>query len=78
MCTKIDRYSNLRGKIRAKYKTQACFAEALGLSLSSLSQKLNGRVEFTCSEMAKACGLLGIPLAEASAYFFDDFAEISQ
>lgn len=40
-------YQKLRGRIREKYKTQAEFAKALGLSGTSLSAKLNNGSEFS-------------------------------
>ena len=63
-------YSELRGKIRAKFKRQGDFAKALGMDASSLSKKLNNRTQWTRPEIEKACELLGIPLADAHLYFF--------
>ena len=63
-------YSKLKGIIREKYKTQEAFAKALDLSLATLSKKLNNQSQWTCSEIMKACELLGIALAEAHLYFF--------
>ena len=64
-------YSRLRGRIRTYYTTQAAFAEALGVSLCTLSKKLNGLTEWTAKEIRKACELLEIPPAEIHAYFFN-------
>lgn len=63
-------YSALRGKIRAKYNTQADFAAELDMSACSLSQKLNGRTEWTAAEIRKACELLSIDPADIPNYFF--------
>lgn len=63
-------YSELRGKIRAKFKRQGDFAKALGMDASSLSKKLNNRTQWTRPEIEKACELLDIPLADAHLYFF--------
>lgn len=63
-------YSDLKGRIRAKYKTQEAFATDMGMCIASLSKKLNNRTEWTRSEIEKACDLLGIPLTEVSTYFF--------
>ena len=63
-------YAELRGRIRARYRTQALFAEALGISECSLSQKLNGHTEWTAGEIRKACELLEIPESEIHTYFF--------
>lgn len=63
-------YQKLKAKIMEMYKTQAAFAEAMGMSLTALNQRLNGVVEWKTPEIVKACGLLGIELCEAWAYFF--------
>ena len=63
-------YSDLKGRIRAKYKTQEAFAAAMGICLASLSKKLNNRTQWTRLEIEKACNLLDIPLTEVSTYFF--------
>ena len=63
-------YSELRGRIRARYRTQALFAEALGISECALSQKLNGHTEWTAGEIRKCCELLEIPEKDLPLYFF--------
>lgn len=63
-------YSRLRGKIREKYSTERAFAEDLGLGRASLSQKLNGEVDFTQGQIHRAVRLLGIEPREISSYFF--------
>lgn len=64
-------YHKLKVKIMDVYKTQAAFAEAMGMSLTALNQRLNGAVEWKTPEIAKACELLGIELSEAWEYFFN-------
>lgn len=63
-------YSKLRGRIREVFGSQEAFAKAIGISACSVSQKLNGRVEWTTQEIRKACEVLGIPAAEIPQYFF--------
>lgn len=63
-------YDELRGKIRSKFRTQSNFAKATGLDPSMLSRKLNGRCEWSSSEIVRACEVLDIPLTEAHLYFF--------
>jgi len=63
-------YSKLRGKIREIFKTQSAFAEAMGMSTTSLSTKLNNNVEFTQKEIAQAVELLQITKEDIPAYFF--------
>lgn len=70
-------YSKLRGKIREVFGTQEAFAEAIGMNTVSLSQRLNGKLEWKISEIAKACEVLGIPLLENAEYFFTRKVKIS-
>lgn len=70
-------YSKLRGKIKEVFGTQAKFADAMGLSSVSLSAKLNNTVQFTQSEINKACELLSIPFELIPIYFFTEKVKIS-
>jgi transcriptional regulator with XRE-family HTH domain len=63
-------YSKLRGKIREIFRTQSAFAEAMGISSTSLSAKLNNNVEFTQKEIDKAVELLKIAKEDIPTYFF--------
>lgn len=63
-------YSKLSGRIVEVCKTQAKFAEAMGLSERSISQKLNGKVGWRQEEIIKACRVLKISLSEIPKYFF--------
>ena len=63
-------YTKLRGKIVEKYHTQSAFADAIKMNRATLNGKLNSRSQWTAEEIAKACGLLEIPLSEAHLYFF--------
>lgn len=63
-------YSKLRGKIREVYGTQFDFAEAMGMSAVSLSEKLNNKTQFTQKEIDEACELLQIKKEEIPIYFF--------
>lgn len=63
-------YKKLRGIIRERFSTQANFAQAIGLSATSLSAKLNCRTEFGQEEMKKAAEVLRILPEEMSFYFF--------
>ncbi len=68
MC-KFD-YSLLRGKIREVFKTEGAFAEAMNISHTTLSAKLNNQIQFTQLEMQKACELLDIAIEFLPVYFF--------
>lgn len=63
-------YNKLLGKIVERVGTQAAFAEKMGLSERSISLKLNGKVAWKQTEIAKACEVLGIRLNEIDKYFF--------
>ena len=78
MDERMEMYSELRGLIRAKFKTQANFAKALGIGASALNAKLNGKSDFTRTEIEKSCVLLGIPFSKAGNYFFNQKTAFSQ
>ena len=59
------------GKIKEKYCTQDAFAEALGISRSSLSQRLNSRLEFSQDEIGKTMYLLELDKSDIPIYFFE-------
>ena len=63
-------YSKLKGRIREIFDTQSAFAEAMGMSTTSLSAKLNNKIEFSQKEINKACDLLKIKKEEIPVYFF--------
>ena len=63
-------YSKLRGKIREKYGTQGLFADELGISAATLSDKLNEKSDFSHGEITLACDRLGIPYERINEYFF--------
>lgn len=51
-------YSKLLGAIKEKYRTQDRFAKALGISRTSLSLRLNNKIEFSQNEIGKSLELL--------------------
>ena len=63
-------YDELKGRIRAKYKTQNSFAAVLGISNATLSSKLNSKTEFTHDEIAKCVDLLDLSKEDIPQYFF--------
>lgn len=67
--TKFD-YSKLRGRIIEKYKTLAIFANQFGVSLNTLSLKMNNKVRFTSDDIVKIVELLDIEKEEVGSYFF--------
>ena len=65
-------YSKLRGRIREKFHTEQDFGNAMKLSHTSLSKKLNGKVRFNHGELFKMQKLLDISDVEFSTYFFTE------
>lgn len=62
-------YSKLRGKIR-EFGTQEMFANAVGISTVTLSERLNNKSQFTQNEISKAAETLHLETDEIPAYFF--------
>ena len=63
-------YAKLLGRIVEKVGTQCNFADRMGMSERSISLKLNGKVGWKQSEIAKACEILAIEDHEIPIYFF--------
>lgn len=64
------RYKKLRGQIREKFGTQDKFAEKMQINSATLSAKLNGRTDWSRSEIERAQQLLDIPPTDIAVYFF--------
>ena len=65
-------YNKLRGRIREVFGTQEEFGKAVGLSNTSISAKLNNKVEWSQQEINKAVDVLGLSDNEIFAYFFTE------
>lgn len=63
-------YSKLAGRIKEKFWTQKAFADALGVTETTLSNKITGIYYFTQEEIEKSCKLLDIAPADVFGYFF--------
>lgn len=63
-------YSKLRGKITEKNLTLGEFAGLIGISGTSLNERLFNRVQFKQDEMKKAKEILS--LVNADDYFFSE------
>lgn len=63
-------YAALRGRIVEKYGTAEAFAKAFGISPQAMSNKLNGRSEWSRSDFIKATELLHL---DGTGSFFDIF-----
>jgi hypothetical protein len=66
----VRTYGKVRELIRVKFKTIDAFANAMEMSRSALSRKLNGITAWSHSEIEKACVLLGISISLVGEYFF--------
>ena len=66
----MHNYAKLRGKIAEVCGSQSNFADAMGLSPTTLSLKMNSKSEWTQQEMREACKVLNIELIAIPDYFF--------
>lgn len=65
-------YRKLLGRIVERVGTQKRFAELIGLSEHSVSQKLNNALGWKQEEIRKICEILEIPPVEVHSYFFTE------
>lgn len=63
-------YSKLRGKIIEVFGTMSKYAKAMNYSERTVSLKINGRIDFTQSDITKSVNLLGLQDEEIPIYFF--------
>lgn len=63
-------YPKLKGKIIEVYGSQKAFAEALGTTSATLTNKLNGKTEFKRDEIIMSRQLLNIE--DVTPYFFEN------
>lgn len=63
-------YSKLIGKIAEKCGTKSNFAKQMGLSERTVSLKLNNKISWKQTEMAKAVKVLELKQTDIQAYFF--------
>lgn len=78
MCKTVYDYSKLRGRIKEKCGTQSVFANMIGLSVVSISNKLNNNVEWGQEEIENALEALEILPDEIHSYFFTHGVEKTQ
>lgn len=63
-------HSRLRGKIKECGLSESQLAKEIGMTRTSLSDKLNGKFYFKTVEIYNICNVLGIELKEIDYYFF--------
>ena len=72
-------YSKLRGKIKEVFNTQEKFAREMDISTTTLSAKLNNKIQLSQSEIEKTVELLKIDKEDIPVYFFDvEVQEVEQ
>ena len=64
------KYRKLRGRVVESGYTLGTFAEAIGLTRTSLANKLYGRSMFTVIDIERACSVLNIQKDEIGNFFF--------
>ena len=64
------KYPKLDGLITERYGTRGRFAEALGITLTSLGRKMNGKSKWKTREIEMSCNLLDIASIDIALYFF--------
>ena len=65
-------YRKLRGRIREIFGTQEEFAKSMNLSTTSISAKLNNKIEWSQQEINRAAEVLNIPDNKVFTYFFTE------
>ena len=63
-------YRKLRGQIVEVYGTMSSFAKEMGYSERTISLKINGKVDFSQSDIVKMVSLLGLRDKDIPIYFF--------
>jgi DNA-binding Xre family transcriptional regulator len=62
--------NELKGKMRAEGHTLRSLAPKIGMSIATLSLKLNGLSDFTSTEIFAICNELHIDYKDIGKYFF--------
>lgn len=63
-------FSELLGRIVARYGSRAAFAKAMGMKETVLSGRLLCKTYFSPDETLRACELLGIPQEDIPRFFY--------
>ena len=63
-------YRELRGLIRSKFGTQENYAKAIGISNTSLQERLSNKVPFKQTEIIMTKQLLGLSAEKMDEIFF--------
>ena len=71
-------FSELLGRIIAKYGTRSAFAEAIGMKENVLSSRLRNKTVFTPTETLRICELLDIQPADIPRFFYTPMFHFSE
>lgn len=63
-------YSRLRGRIVEKYGSMSHFADSVGMTRVSVSNRITGKIMFTVEDVDKWATLLDIDVTDLHRYFF--------
>lgn len=63
-------YRKLRARIVEKYGTLQAFADAAGITLVTVSRKMNCQSGFSQEDIKKWADLLGIAVSDYGEYFY--------
>ena len=63
-------FAKLRGRIIEKFGKNYAFADAIGISTHTLSERLNNQRPWHYEDICRAIEVLEIPEAEVCSYFF--------
>lgn len=64
-------YSKLKGRIIEICGSQGAFAEKMGVSEQTISNKLKGRFRFSQNDIEKAIEILNLTKEDIPLYFFN-------
>lgn len=63
-------YAKLLGRIKEYGYTQETLSKEIGMSESTLSQKLNGKFAFKQNEIIAICNILDLEISDIGVYFY--------
>ncbi len=67
---KTCKFPKIDGLITERFGTRGKFAAALGVTLTTLGRKMNGKSRWKTTEIVLACKLLGLNTDDIASYFF--------
>jgi len=65
------KYPKLRGRIAELGISQTELAKILGISVTAMNSKMNGRMAFVQRDILKLCEALNISAEEIGTFFYD-------